>query len=220
MICIDAHHRNRGSHLLMIMGFFAALLAIGALIGCERGLPSRKPPIHINPDMDNQPKFLPQSENTFFADSAAMRVPVPGTVERGFLHEDVRYYTGKDEDGRYVEKNPAPITMQFLDRGRERFDIYCSPCHSRVGDGRGIMVNRGYVPPPSFHQDFLRDTADGFIFDVITNGVRNMPSYSHQVPVDDRWAIIAYIRALQRSRDATIKDVPEELRGKIKQAGQ
>jgi mono/diheme cytochrome c family protein len=211
---------NRISSLLMVIGFLAALLAIAALVGCERGLPSKKPPIHINPDMDNQPKFLPQSENDLFADSAAMRVPVPGTVSQNFLHEDVGYYTGKDEKGRYIEKNPATIDMRLLNRGQERFNIYCSPCHSRVGDGRGIMVNRGYVPPPSFHQDFLRDTADGFLFDVITNGVRNMPSYSHQVPVDDRWAIIAYIRALQRSRTATINDVPEELRGKIKQAGQ
>ena len=220
MIQTDRQYGNRKSPALMILGFLAALLAVGALIGCERGLPSRKPPIHLNPDMDHQPKFLPQSENDFFADDAAMRVPVPGTVERDFLHEDVRYYSGKDERGRYIEENPAKIDMQLLDRGQERFNIYCSPCHSRAGDGRGIMVNRGYVPPPSFHQDFLRDTADGFLFDVITNGVRNMPSYSHQVPVDDRWAIIAYIRALQRSRNAAIEDVPEELRGKIRQAGQ
>ncbi len=204
-----------GIILLMLV-----LLSVATLIGCDRGLPSKRPPIHLNPDMDHQPKYLAQGESEFFADGAAMRQPVPGTVARGFLRNDLEYFTGKDDGGKYVSDNPRDITMQLLVRGRERFDIYCSPCHSRLGDGRGIMVNRGYVPPPSFHQDYLRDTLDGYLFDAITNGVRNMPGYAHQVTVDDRWAIVAYLRALQNSRTATVEDIPEALRGTIKKAGQ
>jgi mono/diheme cytochrome c family protein len=100
--------------------------------------------------------------------------------------------------------------MNNLKRGQERYNIYCSPCHSRVGDGRGIMINKGYLPPPSFHIDRIREMPDGQVYDVITNGVRNMPSYRHQVNPGDRWAIVTYVRALQKSRNATISDIPEE----------
>ena len=106
--------------------------------------------------------------------------------------------------------------MQLLKRGQERFNIYCAPCHGQTGDGQGIVVQRGYLPPPSYHQDRLRKMPDGYIFDVITNGVRNMPSYRHQVPVADRWAIVSYLRALQRSQNATINDIPPEMRETVK----
>jgi mono/diheme cytochrome c family protein len=194
---------------------FIAVMSL-LLAGCARETPSDKPPIHLNPNMYDQQKYLPQAESKFFADSSAMRTPVPGTVERGFLHEDNIYYTGKDDKGNFVKHAPVEITTQLLDHGRERFDIYCSPCHSRVGDGKGIMVSRGYVPPPNFHTDQIRNMPDGEIFDVITHGIRNMPSYSHQISPDDRWAIITYLRALQRSHNATIDDVPVEMRDKIK----
>jgi len=190
------------------------------LWGCGRGLPSEKPPIHVNPNMDDQEKNKPQGMSRFFADSAAMRPPVPGTVARGNLRGDTAYYEGKDASGAFLAKVPIPVDMLLLQRGRERFDIYCSPCHSRVGDGRGIMIQRGYVPPPSFHSDRIRQMPDGRIFDVITHGVRNMPSYAHQIPTSDRWAIVAYLRALQRSHNATLEDIPAEDRGKIRQAGQ
>jgi len=192
---------------------FIALLFI---VGCTREQPSDEPPIHLNPNMDNQPKYKAQSESKFFADSAAMRVPVAGTVARGNLRENNILYTGAVADSQYTDKNPVFINMQVLKRGRERYDIYCSPCHSRVGDGRGIMVTRGYIPPPSFHDDRLLKMPDGQIFDVITNGVRNMPSYRHQITPDDRWAIVAYLRALQRSRNATLEDIPVELREKVR----
>ncbi len=218
MIPNRAHSVRRAITFGVAIG--AALLALAMLSGCGRGLPSKRPPIHLNPDMDNQPKYGAQEENRFFPDGSAMRQPVPGTVARGFLRDNMAYFTGRNENGRYVAENQGGITMQILERGRERFDIYCAPCHSRVGDGRGIMVNRGYVPPPSFHQAYLRDTLDGYLFDVITSGVRNMPAYAHQIAVNDRWAIVAYLRALQKSRSATVEDVPEELRGTIKQAGQ
>ena len=145
-----------------------------------------------------------------------MQLPVAGTVARGQLRADSVYYHGRDSNGELVLTIPVVMTSQLLRRGRERYDIYCSPCHSRVGDGRGIMTKRGYVPPPTFHNDRLRKVADGHLFDVISNGLRNMPSYAHQVPVDDRWAIVAYMRALQRSRNATIEDIPEKLRDQIR----
>lgn len=199
----------------------ALILALAIQIsGCGRGRPSENPPIHLNLNMDNQEKYRAQAESRFFADGATMRTPVPGTVARGCLDEDPAFFTGKDGAGKYVSKIPLEMTMQLLQRGQERFNIYCSPCHSRVGDGRGIMVTRGYVPPPSFHVDYLRDTLNGYFFDVIRNGVRNMPSYGHQIRPDDRWAIIAYLRALQRSRNASAEDVPAEMREKIRQAGQ
>lgn len=197
-----------------------ALIVIVIGAGCGRGQPSDRAPIHLNPNMDNQEKYKSQSASKYFADEATMRTPVPGTVARGQLHEDAGYFTGKNEQGKYLSKLPVEVTIQLLERGRERYDIYCSPCHSRVGDGRGIMVNRGYIPPPSFHQERLRDTLDGYLFDVITSGVRNMPAYAHQINFEDRWAIVAYLRALQRSQNAIEDDVPTELRGKIKQAGQ
>jgi mono/diheme cytochrome c family protein len=192
-------------------------LALAALaVGCTRGRPSKEPPIHIDPDMDNQPRYNPQAYSKFFADSASMRPLVPGTVPRGWLRDNVEYYTGLDRNGDPVEKLPVPVDMALLRRGQERFNIYCSPCHSRLGDGKGIMVQRGYIPPPSFHEDRVRKFPDGHFFDVITHGIRNMPSYKDQIPIADRWAIIAYIRALERSQDATIEDVPPELKESIR----
>jgi mono/diheme cytochrome c family protein len=166
--------------------------------------------------MDNQPKYEAQEKSEFFANDAAMREPVAGTVPRGEMRVNDSLYRGMDTRGNWLESNARTVTMHLLERGRERYDIYCSPCHSRIGDGKGIMVNRGYVPPPSFHTDRIRGLPDGEVFEVITHGVRNMPAYAHQIPVEDRWAIVAYMRALQRSQNATIEDVPVELRDKVK----
>lgn len=194
-----------------------AVLALAALvaIGCQ-GTPKEKPPIHINPNMDNVPRYDPQAESPFFKDHMTMR-PVPeGTVARGQLREDKIWYEGIGTDGQPVKKNPLPLTASTLERGRERFNIYCTPCHSQVGDGRGIVTQRGFVPPPTFHSDLMRNYPDGHIFQVISNGIRNMPSYAPQVPVEDRWCIVQYVRALQRSQHATISDVPEELRDRLR----
>jgi mono/diheme cytochrome c family protein len=166
--------------------------------------------------MDNQPKYQAQEKCEYFADESAMRQPVPGTVAREFLREDSAYFTGIDSNGDTLVNSPVETSMQLLERGQERFDIYCSPCHGRAGDGKGIMVSRGYVPPPDYHTDRIRNLPDGHIFDVISNGIRNMPGYRHQVPVEDRWAIVAYVRALQRSQNASIDDVPVERRGDLK----
>lgn len=186
------------------------------LTGCFRGQPKKQPPIHPIPDMDTQPRYTPQGVSTFFADSMAMRQPVYGTVARGHLNEDNAFYRGRDVNGNLVEHNSRTVDMELLQRGQKEFNIYCSPCHSKVGDGRGIMVQYNYVPPASFHDERLLKVSDGHIFDVITNGIRNMPSYAHQIPPKDRWAIVAYVRALQRSQNATLSDVPQDMQDKLK----
>jgi mono/diheme cytochrome c family protein len=184
--------------------------------GCFRGMPSDKTPVKIVKDMDNQPRYNPQSESPFFEDGATMRPAVPGTVASGQLREDDALFRGLDSSGNFVKESPIPVTPQLLLRGQERFNIYCSPCHSRVGDGKGIVAQRGFTPPPTFHSDRIRQFPAGQFFDVITHGVRTMPSYGGQIRPEDRWAIISYVRALQRSQNATLNDVPEELRRQIR----
>ena len=182
--------------------------------GCYRGRPSDKPPIHINPNMDKQEKYTVQSKSNFFANHSAMRPPVDGTISRGNLREDMAYYQGKDEKGEFVS-SPLTIDMQLLNRGQERFNIYCTVCHGAAGEGDGIVTQRGLLPPPSFHEERLREKNDGYFFDIITNGKGNMQPYRHQVSVPDRWAIVAYIRALQRSHHASLADLPEIERKKL-----
>ena len=158
-------------------------------------------------DMHDQPKYKAQARSDFFADQRAGRPLVPGTVARGFLRADALAYTGR-VDGQLTTVFPAPVTMAVMERGRERFDIFCAPCHGRTGWGDGLVVRRGYRRPPSFHDDRLRAMAVGHFFNVITNGFGAMPDYAQQIPPDDRWAIVAYIRALQRSHQGTLADVP------------
>ncbi len=190
-----------------IMSIIPLLLAVMAM-GC-RGKPFEKPPIHPNPNMDTQNRYNPQSSSDFFADGMTMRMPVPGTVAQGELNENSAYYRGVDDQGNFVTDNPVELTDELLHRGQARYNIYCSPCHSRVGDGKGIITQYKYpIPPTSFHSDIVRQMDDGYFFNVITNGVRNMPSYKHQIPVDDRWAIVAYVRALQHSQNASLSDIP------------
>ncbi len=205
-----------------ISGLFRTAALVGTIIlllvsGCGRNRPSDRTPIHPNPNMDNQEKYRPQSSSEFFDDGAAMRVPVAGTVPRGYLRNDNVFYHGLDADSQFVKVAPVEITAPLLARGQERYDIYCTPCHSRVGDGKGIVVNRGYPPPPTFHDPRLRELPDGQIFDVITNGIRNMPSYRHQITPEDRWAIVVYLRALQKSQNARLEDIPAEQRGHIRE---
>ena len=164
--------------------------------------------------MHNQPKYIPLRESTFFGDERSSRSPVPGTVARGQLHEDVVRDTGK-MDGGDATVFPFPIDEKIMQRGRERFDIHCSPCHGRTGDGDGMIVRRGFIHPPSFHEDWLRAAPVGHFFDVITNGLGVMPDYAGQIAIDDRWAIIAYIRALQLSEHAVLSDVPANQREKL-----
>ena len=192
------------------------ILFLSFFANCFRGSSSEKPPVHVVPDMDNQPKYKAQSESKFFDDQSTMRLPVPGTVAQNAFPVDIVYSTGRNDDSSYITIIPEKLTASVLKRGKERFYIFCSPCHSQTGDGQGVVVNRGYIPPPSFHTDYLINIPDGYIFNVITNGIRNMPSYAHQIPVKDRWAIVGYVRALQISQGAKINDFPAELLSEIK----
>jgi mono/diheme cytochrome c family protein len=159
-------------------------------------------------DMHVQPRQNPLSRSDFFADQRSERPPVEGTVARGQLHEDTYFYTGK------VGKNPGdympfPVTKEVLDRGRVRYNIYCAPCHSRVGDGNGFVPSRGFArKPPSYHIPRLQKAPLGYFYDVITIGFGIMPDYASQISPEDRWNIVAYVRALQLSQNATMADVP------------
>jgi mono/diheme cytochrome c family protein len=158
-------------------------------------------------DMHNQPKYIPLRENSFYPDLRSARPLLQGTIARGQLEDDPLLYTGK-VDGKEVDQFPFAITQQDLARGRERFNIYCSPCHSQLGDGNGMIVQRGFKRPPSYFEPRLLKAPVGHFFNVMTNGWGAMGDYSAQVPVADRWRIAAYIRALQLSETATSGDVP------------
>jgi len=164
--------------------------------------------------MHDQPKYIPLRQSTFFGDERSARPLVPGTVARGHLHEDTLLETGKagSEDATMF---PFRVDGQVLARGRERFEIYCSPCHGRTGAGDGMVVRRGFRRPPSYHDDRLRNAPIGHFIDVMTNGFGAMADYRQQVDARDRWAIAAYIRALQLSAHATISDVPAADREKL-----
>jgi hypothetical protein len=153
--------------------------------------------------MDDQPKVLPQTASTFFYNGASMREPVPGTVSIGGLREDTALFTGKGANGEFVATIPMTVDDAFLERGRQRYVIYCQPCHDARGDGKGILFTRGNVPTASFHQEKILKYPDGQIFDIMTNGMGLMPSYRWPIPPADRWAIIAHVRDLQRKRLAT-----------------
>jgi hypothetical protein len=189
------------------VGACAALVAF-ALSGCRL-------------DMHIQPKYLPYEPTTFFSDGRSERQPVPGTIARGQLRLDDLLYTGT-ENGAESNRFPFPITRADLERGRERFNIYCTPCHDYTGSGNGMIVQRGFPHPPSFHTDRLRQAPVGHFFGVMTNGFGAMYSYADRVDVGDRWRIAAYIRVLQLSRNATLDDVPEADRSKLSEqpAGQ
>lgn len=199
----------------------ASVLVAALLLGGCRSMESDRPPIHPNMNMDMQNRFDAQEANPLFADNAAMRRPPTGTIARGLLREDSRYYAGRTEEGAYVDQMPVPVTRALLERGQERYEIYCTVCHGGAGDGEGIIMagDYGYTPAPSFHDDAVRErmAADGYVYDVITNGIRNMPSYAQQIPVADRWAIVAYVRALQRSQNATEADLPEGVLSDLKE---
>ena len=165
--------------------------------------------------MHDQPKYIPLRQSSFFADQRSARPLVAGTVPRGQLRDDPLLYTGKI-NGADATVFPFPIDDKVMARGHERFDIFCSPCHGRTGQGDGMVVRRGYRHPPTYHQDRLRDAPVGHFFDVMTNGFGAMPDYAAQVSPEDRWAIAAYIRALQLSEHASMNDLPPEERAKVK----
>jgi cytochrome c553 len=172
-------------------------------------------------DMHIQPKYLPYEPTDFFADGRSERQPIPGTVARGQLRTDELFYTGK-VNGVEADQFPFPITRADLERGRERFNIYCTPCHDYTGTGNGMVVQRGFPQPPSYHTQRLREAPVGHFYGVITDGFGAMYSYAARIEPADRWRIAAYIRVLQMSQNATVQAVPPADRGKLDQpaAGQ
>jgi mono/diheme cytochrome c family protein len=163
-------------------------------------------------DMHDAPRYDPLEASAVFPKGSSAQPLLAGTVARGFLNDDDVLYTGK-ANGQDVDVFPFPITEADLNRGQERFNIYCSPCHGRTGYGNGMVVQRGFRQPPSYHIERLRTAPVGYFFDVMTNGFGAMQDYRAQVTVEDRWRIVAYIRALQLSQNATVADVPaDELR--------
>lgn len=165
-------------------------------------------------DMQDQPKYKPLGQNRFFLDGRNSR-PIPAnTVALDELNDTDSYHTGVS-NGTFLDTIPAKVDIALLNRGHDRYDIFCSPCHGRLGDGNGMVAQRGVRAPANFHTDRLRSVPPGYIFQVITNGYGGMGDYGDQVPVDDRWAIVAYIRALQLSRDASLNDVPADARGQL-----
>ncbi|WP_373651531.1 cytochrome c [Schlesneria sp. DSM 10557] len=201
-------------------------LVLGATLGCDRL------------DMYDQPRYEPLEQSHFFRDGLSARPPVEGTIARGNLREDQPFYTGKQGDGLAVripeaafqalyDRNPArfgspfdsiepaELRLQLMIRGKDRFEIFCSVCHGQSGEGDGIIVRRGFRKPPSFHTDRLREVPNGHFFDVITHGFGAMSSYASRIDAADRWAIVAYLRALQRSQHSQVEDLPEQVRKEL-----
>jgi mono/diheme cytochrome c family protein len=176
-------------------------------------------------DMQNQPKYRPYRQSTFFKDGESGRQPIEGTVARGHLKEDALFYTGKttgsapsdaaSEFQGFTDSFPREVTAETLKRGEERYNIYCAVCHDRSGYGEGMVVRRGYKKPPPFHSDRLRQAPVGYLFDVITNGFGAMPDYAAQIPPNDRWAIVAYLRALQLSQNTHVNALSADERNKL-----
>ena len=181
----------------------SAILLLSLLLFSCRGQKTDQPPVRTHFNMNFQERFNSQQENRFFEDGMAMRAPVEGTVARGLLRHDTALFEGVDDAGDYITEIPFDLTRDFLYRGKERYDIFCQACHGATGDGQGIIMTGGYgyVPAPTFHRTESRDMPAGEFYSAIANGIRTMPSYATQIKVEDRWAIVAYIRALQRSQN-------------------
>jgi len=222
----------------MLRYFFISLglcLVLIVAVAGFRGQKGKKPPIEIFPDMDHQPKVKAQVPSKFYADNRGNRLPVAGTIPLGYempvskenpfpeegKYRSVRFSAGTDylNTGRFDELwgtgIPMPVTAELMQRGKERYTIYCAVCHGASGGGNGIAGQYGLVAIASYHQDRLRTMADGEIFNTITHGKNTMLGYGANIPVDDRWAIVAYVRALQIAQTATISDVPADERAKL-----
>lgn len=192
-------------HLTLVCIIAAAALATG----CRQ-------------DMHDQPRYRPLAASNFFPDGRSARPAVEGAVARGYLKNDIPLYYGKvaRDSKEFVADIPVKVDKALLTRGQDRYNIYCSPCHGASGDGEGMVVQRGLKHPPTYHSDKMHKQPVGYYFDVITNGFGVMPSYASRIPVNDRWAIIAYVRALQLSRAATLDDVPPAERARLEASGQ
>jgi mono/diheme cytochrome c family protein len=213
-----------------VLWMAAAVLSVvalipAALIAKARNSTSTKPRISIISDMDHQPKFKAQTTSNLFADGRSMRPQVAGTIARGDLREDDRYYLGTETSGGdWVTEFPLEIDENLIRRGQQRYGIFCATCHGQGGDGDGLVTLRAleleqgtWVKPTSLHAEPIRKQPVGQLFNSISNGVRKMPGYASQIPVKDRWAIVAYLRALQRTRTATSDDVPTDVKPNMRE---
>lgn len=207
---------------LVLAILMAASLIPLACIARARSVHSSRPRVHLINHMDAQSSYRDQEPNDLFADRRSQRPPVPGTVADGQLAADDHLYRGI-AGGDWATTIPIPVTSRLMSRGRQRFDIFCAPCHGLAGGGDGMVARRAeallegtWVPPTSLHDATVLARPDGHLFSTITRGIRTMPSYGPQIPVEDRWAIVAYVRALQRSQAARPADVPAEQRPGLK----
>lgn len=210
----------------MRYAYYTLLFAVALTISIAgfRGMRSTQPPLMVFPDMDMQSKYKPQAASKFFADGRADRPTPAGTVPRGrstaadpdFLRADDAHYAGKAADGSFVKGFPIEVTETMIRRGQNRYEIYCAPCHGTNGDGQGITKAYGMVATPTYHDDRLRNMAEGELFNTITHGKNTMMPYGDKLTPDERWAVIAYVRALQRAHHAKLDDVPLEKRGELK----
>lgn len=189
--------------------FIYALVVVSviAIMGF-RGSTFTEPPLEMFPDMDAQSKYRPQGASAFFADGRTDRLPVEGTVARGLLKDDEFLHYGKDGDS-FAKGFPMTVDADLIDLGAAKYEIYCTPCHGGTGDGNGVTKSRGMLTTPSYHDDRLRDMAEGEIFNTLTNGKGLMGYYKDKLSPEERWAVIAYMRVLQRSQNASVEDVPE-----------
>jgi mono/diheme cytochrome c family protein len=205
----------------------ALLVVLTISIAGFRGRRSSQPPIEVFPDMNRQAKYKPQAESKFFADGRADRPLPAGVVARGrtiapdpdFLREDDFLYRGRTARGEFARGFPPQLALdeKFMQHGKERYTIYCAPCHGALGDGQGITKAYGMVTTASYHDDRIRQMPEGEIFNTITNGKNTMSPYADKLNPGDRWAVIAYVRALERARQGTVGDVPPEHKGDLGQ---
>jgi mono/diheme cytochrome c family protein len=207
----------------------AILIAVGliplALAAKARVSPSKLPRVHLVPDMDQTGGFKSQQSNRVFRDGRAMRPYVPGTVARGELDLDDHFYRGKVGEA-WAKDLPMPLSRELIERGRARYGIFCATCHGMTGNGRGpttiraeapeVMEQGTWTPPTAYDNEQVRNREAGHLFNTITNGIRNMPAYAPQIPVEDRWAIVAYVKALMRAQRSSIDDVPENMRERLR----
>ena len=208
----------------LVVAFVAGFVPLGVIATMWYGR-SELPRIHPNPNMDFQEKFKTQTFNALFTDGRSMRPHEAGAVATDALNADNHRFRGMTDNGEWAKGFPADfkLTEEKMNRGQQRYNIYCQPCHGGAGYGQGLVHERAaqlkqakWVQPSSFHQDYLRAQPEGKLFNTITHGIRNMPGYGWAIPVEDRWAIVAYIRALQRSQLADLTDVPEAERGNLR----
>ena len=212
----DSNDMTRGSQMNKRTAFLVLLLTAAVLVLSACSSIQRDPPILVWWDMKRQPKFRTEGETGLFADGRNTRTPPEDTVAQGALFDETVFNTGM-EGPMYAGKSPVAVTPELLHQGQYRFNTYCSPCHDRTGQGKGIAPQHApQWQPANLTEDRVVELADGDIFNVITNGRRTMPPYKYQVTTSDRWAIIAYVRVLQRAAHATVAEVPEQQRADLK----